>query len=104
MAKIRIYKRVELGASKPLKDFITELQIKLTEIPDDCKDRAYISFDTDSSYGEYSATAEITYLREETEAEVAARIDLDKKREENIRIRELKTLEELKRKYADGVG
>jgi hypothetical protein len=105
MAKIRIYKNFQPGTST-LKDFIKELQVKLAEIPEDYKDIAYITFDTDSAYGDYYPTAEIAYFREETDAdaEAAERIELDKRQEENIRIRELKLLEQLKRKYADGVG
>jgi len=83
------------------KEFIDWCHEVLDTIPDANKDSARIEIEACESYGSPYATVEITYRREETKDEEAARVKDQRDREDYYENKERETLEALKRKYPD---
>ena len=82
-----------------LLDFRDWLNEKINDIPDQYKEDATITLDTDCFYDSYTATLEIYYDREETDEEKAADERDRQLRIEDMKRNEIKILEQLKAKY-----
>ena len=81
-------------------EFIAWFQEKLESIPQEFRGSAKIELDSVSGYeGSSYASIEIYYYRPETEEEAKVRESKSQYRAELLRQRELRQLEELKRKY-----
>lgn len=101
--KITVFDKQQYDAEWPSEDaieFIAFFQEKLASIPEEFRSSAIIEVDSISGYeGSSYASINIYYYRPETEEEVKVRESKAQNKAELLRQRELKQLEELKRKY-----
>ena len=73
---------------------------KLASIPDEHKAAAKIEFGSESGYeGDHYVRIQIYYVRPETDDEIAAREAEERRRQEEWKDQELRTLAALKEKY-----
>ena len=89
-------------------DLIAWLQGILEEIPEECRDRAFIEIDSEGGYeGEHHVEMSLCYQRDETDSEMEKRIASDAQRAEtgaNQRLaHERATFDRLKAKF-EGTG
>lgn len=101
--KIEVFKKEQYDGDWPEENafqFLTWFEEKINSIPEEFRETAKVELEPVSGYdgGSY-ASIEIYYYRPETEEETKVRESKEKNRAELLRQRELKRLEELKRKY-----
>jgi len=81
-------------------EFLDWFTLKLNSIPEEFRSSAiYETYDDGDGYGLNWVSATFYYYRPETEEEKKKREELDKKRIENIRIRDLRHYAQIKSKY-----
>ncbi len=102
----KTYRASEIGllndkqfCPRTLVDAIIWLQARLEEVPAEYRSDAHISFDTDSEWGDYYATCEISYRRPETPEDIAERERQEAEQAERRRAKDLQLLAELQAKY-----
>ncbi len=85
-----------------LAEAITWLQDTLDGIPAEHRASAKIEIDSESEYDSHFAVVQISYNRPETDAELAKRIALAERQENQAQQAELALFKRLKQKFGDG--
>lgn len=80
-------------------EVVAWLQWLLGQVPPEHRDRAFVSFESESVTESYQNEIEVYYVRPETDEEVARRLEKEKRREEMEREHERMLYQSLKKKY-----